>query len=488
MRSERRTRSAGPGRWCAGLLASVVILSSPISAVAAVSWQAWTFDHQVSGYYDGLSLRNVTFQGRPLIRKLSFPVMRVFYENDACGPYADRLGGTVYPIPWANNARLAQRQFTLNGRQWYEIGIRDKIGNYDIYQVYYLSADGIIDAHVNSKGLQCVANHVHYPNWRIDFDLDGAASDQIMRESGAGLEVMTREFDASATAAAGHAWRVRDASTGLAMDVLPGFPDFSLPDQTVVPVDTYAGNTVFGRLYRSTEDRSWRYGPNTQVPFNDAEAIDNADTVLWYEGYLPHSASDGSALWHSTGVRLVADLDVVPPPPPPPPPPGPAGTASFTGSSVTIADGQPASQYPSAVTVAGLAGTVAKVTVRLDGLAHTYPDDLDIALVSPWGQAVMLMSDAGGGNELNGVTLTFDSTVAATLPSVYQIYSGTYKPANYGSTDAFAPPAPGGSYPANLDILKGFAPNGTWQLFIVDDASGDTGALAGGWTLTITTQ
>ena len=61
----------------------------------------------------------------------------------------------MLPIPWANNARLAQRQFTFNNRQWYEIGIRDAIGNYDLYQVYYLSEDGMIDAHIYSKGLQC---------------------------------------------------------------------------------------------------------------------------------------------------------------------------------------------------------------------------------------------------------------------------------------------------------------------------------------------
>lgn len=282
---------------------------------ASVTWGAWTFDYEVSGNFDGLSLKNVRYQGRSLLHKISMPVMRVFYAGDACGPYADRLGGTLWPIPWADNATIAQREFTLNGRQWYEIGIRDQIGNYDIYQVYYLSSDGILDAHIYSKGLQCVVDHIHYPNWRIDLDVDGYANDVIESSTGSAFQSEATEFDRNASTAAGHGWRVRDAATNLHVDLLPGFSDFSIPDGSVtVPVTDYAQNTVFGRLYRSTEDTGWTYGPNTQVPFNDAENIFQQDIVLWYEAYMPHSATDGSALWHSTGIRLVSSLtDLTPP-------------------------------------------------------------------------------------------------------------------------------------------------------------------------------
>jgi hypothetical protein len=284
-----------------------------MAAAQEVTWQSWTFDHDVSGLYDGLSLLNITFQGRTLIRKLSFPVIRVFYEDNACGPYADRLGGSLSPIPWANNATLAQREFTLGGRQWYEIGIRDRIGNYDLYQAYYLSADGIIDAHLYSKGLQCVVDHVHYPNWRIDFALDGNGTDQIQRDAGAGFVTMTQEFNAPATSAVNHAWRVRDSVTGLYVDVLPGFTDFSIPTSDLtVPVSGYDHNTAFGRLYRASEDTGWTQGPNTQVPYNNNQSIDDTDVVFWYEAYMPHGAAEGSALWHSTGVRLVTSLATPP--------------------------------------------------------------------------------------------------------------------------------------------------------------------------------
>lgn len=284
-----------------GMVAS---LSQPVLA-QSVTWGGWTFDHAVNGNNEGLSLSNVRFNGRLLYKKLSMPVMRVFYTNNACGPYADRLGGTLSSIPWANNAKLAQREFTLGDRQWYEIGIRDQIGAYDLYQTFYLSTDGVLDAHVYGKGLQCVRDHVHYPSWRIDVALDGDTANVIERSNGGVFEAMNTEFNAAATTALNHHWRVRNTQTGLTVDVLPGFADFTIPNATTAPpVTSYDRNTVFGRAYRASEDVGWTVGPNVQVPYGNGESL-AADPVLWYEGYMPHAATEGSDLWHSAGVRLV---------------------------------------------------------------------------------------------------------------------------------------------------------------------------------------
>ncbi|MFC3769208.1 hypothetical protein [Paenibacillus sp. GCM10012303] len=39
-----------------------------------------------------------------------------------------------------------------------------------------------------------------------------------------------------------------------------------------------------------------------------------------------------------------------------------------------------------------------------------------------------------------------------------------------------------------LNVFNGQSPNGTWQLFIVDDVDQiSDGSIAGGWTLSITT-
>jgi subtilisin-like proprotein convertase family protein len=473
------------------LVTSILTLPevSPAQVSGNVNWNGWTFAYEVSGNLDGLSIKGVKFQDLPFIYKLSFPVVRVFYDNNTCGPFVDRLGGTLSPIPWAGNATVAKREFTLNGRQWYEIGIRDIIGNYDLYQVYYFSADGILDAHIYSKGLQCVVDHVHYPSWRIDFDIGDSSNDQIQRNTGAGYETKLNEFNANATEAIDHGWRVRDSVTGNFVDVLPGFTDFTIPNQTTVPATSYANHTVFGRLYKGSEDTGWTYGPNTQVPYNNGEPIGNHDIVFWYEGYLPHSAADGSNLWHSTGLRLAVNGGLLPPPPPPPPG---GGTQTFTNAiAISIPDGS-ASPYPSSIAVGGMSGVISKVSVRLNGLRHTHPDDIDILLVGPGGQRVILMSDAGSWRDVVNVNLTFDSAIVTALPDSAQISSGTYRPTNYngndGATDSFSAPAPTGPFGTSLNAFNGTSPNGSWNLFVRDDEGLDVGSIASGWALTITTN
>lgn len=141
--------------------------------------------------------------------------------------------------------------------------------------------------------------------------------------------------------------------------------------------------------------------------------------------------------------------------------------------------------YPTAITVSA-SQTVQNVSVTLRNLSHTFSDDLDIMLVGPNGQAVMLMSDAGGGSTLNGVTLTFDDGASALLQDSVVPVSGSYKPGNFaGSNDSFPAPAPS-SAGTSLSVYNGLSAAGDWLLYIYDDVSGDVGTLAGGWSLSLT--
>lgn len=99
---------------------------------------------------------------------------------------------------------------------------------------------------------------------------------------------------------------------------------------------------------------------------------------------------------------------------------------------ITINDGQPASPYPSTVQVSGVSGAITDVNVTLRGFSHTYPDDVDVLLVGPQGQTVVLVSDVGFTRDVNGVTLTLDDEAADSLPDESQISSGTFKPTNFG--------------------------------------------------------
>jgi len=148
----------------------------------------------------------------------------------------------------------------------------------------------------------------------------------------------------------------------------------------------------------------------------------------------------------------------------------------------------PGSPYPSTITVAGLGGNVTKVTVTLLNLTNSFPDDIDILLVGPTGQTLVLMSDAGGGTDIGSVTLTFDDTAGGPLPDAGQITTGNFNPTDYGAGDTFPAPAPAGPYGTTLSAFNGINPNGIWALYVVDDTAGDVGSINDGWRLSLTIQ
>jgi hypothetical protein len=143
----------------------------------------------------------------------------------------------------------------------------------------------------------------------------------------------------------------------------------------------------------------------------------------------------------------------------------------------------PASPYPSTIVVSGLTQPVGDVTVGILGLSHTFPADIGILLVGPGGQSVLLMANAGANCNLAGIDLTF-ADGAPPLPDAC-IAPGRYSPTRY-RTPAFPSPAPPPPFGNALSIFGGTSGNGTWSLFVIDDASLDSGAIAGGWSITFT--
>jgi subtilisin-like proprotein convertase family protein len=155
--------------------------------------------------------------------------------------------------------------------------------------------------------------------------------------------------------------------------------------------------------------------------------------------------------------------------------------------TITMQADSAVSPYPSNIGVSGLSGTISSLTVTLNNLTHTFPDDIDILLVGPTGVNLVIMSDAGGSIDANNVTLTLDDAAATSLPDAGPLVTGTFKPTNFPTADPFAAPAPTPSGATTLSVFNGTSPNGVWQLFVRDDATGDAGSFAGGWCLTIAT-
>lgn len=155
--------------------------------------------------------------------------------------------------------------------------------------------------------------------------------------------------------------------------------------------------------------------------------------------------------------------------------------------AVTIGVGNP---YPASITVSGLMGTVTNVTVTLNNINHTFPDDFDLLLVGPVStQNLILVSDVGGSLDVTNTTITLDDAAAPLLPDSAMLSNGSFKPTNIGAGDTFPAPAPAPSANTTLAAsFNGIDPNGTWSLYVVDDLGADMGVLGNGWSLTITTN
>lgn len=159
-----------------------------------------------------------------------------------------------------------------------------------------------------------------------------------------------------------------------------------------------------------------------------------------------------------------------------------------------LPDAGAATPYPSPVVVSGITAAVHQVKVTLLGLTHDYPDDIDMLLVGPGGQSVILMSDAGFDNPIADAVITFDAAAGQTLPDSGLITSGSYIPSNYPPpNENFPPPAPSGVQTSDLAQFRGTDPNGLWSLYVVDDATENGGSdlpgfIADGWTLTFVTS
>src|SRR3954453_18591440 len=153
--------------------------------------------------------------------------------------------------------------------------------------------------------------------------------------------------------------------------------------------------------------------------------------------------------------------------------------------------GTDAAQYPSQIRVGGMQGTITDVKVQLKLVNTSFPGDLDVLLVSPAGQKLVLMSDVSGRNTLSGVNIGFSDSAATSLPQSDTITSGNYRPTNLAGVDGndfFPFPAPDGPFDATaLSTFAGAEPNGKWKLYVTDDAGGDRSQIAQGWNLTLDT-
>ena len=151
----------------------------------------------------------------------------------------------------------------------------------------------------------------------------------------------------------------------------------------------------------------------------------------------------------------------------------------------------PANPFPATITVDQFAkykkAKIKDVNLTLRNFSHTRPENVDVMLVHG-NRHALVMADAGNATDANNITITLDDDASQDLPDGVALVGGTYRPANLPGVDPFPAPAPAVNGDVTLSTFNGAKPDGTWRLFVHDDANGDTGSITNGWKLEITAK
>ncbi len=140
---------------------------------------------------------------------------------------------------------------------------------------------------------------------------------------------------------------------------------------------------------------------------------------------------------------------------------------TFTNTTpMSIPDNDPIGAYSplvvSGVPTASMSlGDLASVTMDI---THTWDSDLDIVLVAPDGTTFIYLASGVGSSGDNFTNTVFTPTAVTAIASGTAPFTGTFIPADPFST------------------FNGIDPNGTWNMFIADFATGDVGTL-NSWSL-----
>ncbi|HXF09632.1 MAG TPA: Calx-beta domain-containing protein [Desulfuromonadaceae bacterium] len=112
----------------------------------------------------------------------------------------------------------------------------------------------------------------------------------------------------------------------------------------------------------------------------------------------------------------------------------------YRSNTIIINDTNPATPYPSTITVSNLNGFVTKATVTITNISHRSEADVNILLVAPNQSDVLLMSHAGTLSfPMTHATLVFGDSATNFLPHAnnQSITNGFYKPTSFSPTPFF---------------------------------------------------
>ncbi len=170
-------------------------------------------------------------------------------------------------------------------------------------------------------------------------------------------------------------------------------------------------------------------------------------------GSFTYSISDGQG----GTASATASISVAAPP----------NTRSFTSNTDVTIPNNKTSIITSSIRLSGFTGTIQDVNIGVN-IYHTYDSDLQITLIGPNGQRIVLFNRNGGSGD-NLLGAMFDDQASTSISSGAAPFTGSFKPIQA------------------LSALNGKSLNGTWKLEIRDNYRLDGGKLDN-WTLYFTTS
>lgn len=237
---------------------------------------------------------------------------------------------------------------------------------------------------------------------------------------------------------------------------------------------------------------------NVTVDGNNVYSVNGSSTLCGLLGYTnqtvdlsayadgnPHTITFTSTTFSINGGQSNFFIDDIALYSCPPGPPTPAcdDTLSFSGINLSIPDSN-ASGVTNSQTVTGVPGTALGQDVQLRKVCfkinHTWVGDLIVKLIAPNGTIITLLDRPGfpsspsgcSGENLDMCIIQGTGNEAENICNTLPAITGDFTAFN--GTDLDAINAAGGS------------PNGSWQLFVSDNATGDTGTLVN-WQLIFNT-
>lgn len=283
-----------------------------------------TTDDQPAGA--GVEIRSVYYRGKLLLKRGGVPVLNVFYDGNACGPYRDwlysetsfdctgtDLGNGIRWDTTGTGAKTICDDLTDAGN-WRGVAVYELNGElvlvsecsagwYRYITGWRFTQDGILKPFFQygytENGCVCYGR-LHNAYWRLDFDLNGTAnqvveeSESPMREPNPRWTMFRREAKRYRRRARNTRWRVRNTVSGEIAEIIPNAYDGNFESMSGL-----GRGDLWALRYKGTgavdQELNGSSGADANLDqYVNYEDIVNQNVVVWYGVHLRKRGSD---LW-----------------------------------------------------------------------------------------------------------------------------------------------------------------------------------------------